>query len=159
MPWAHYSYHRIINYYPSILEKITDIKHLNMDLLMMETLVRAEVSKRDFTKRQLKIIGLIFTFSFGYGKEWGLIPKMMDFELAGISKIKIRNELNQLIKMGVVEWKQEENLFRINDPRKWTGIPYHSTYNDERAKELFFLNLQHSGIDVSSILDEFKKGE
>jgi hypothetical protein len=156
MPWAHYTFDRMKTIYAKLLEFIHDGKHTNLDIQVMETLIRAEYVKRDFTKRQLKIIAMIFTFSYPYGKEWALIPKMRDFELAGISKIKIRKELDQLIEMGVVDWKPEENLFKINDPRKWTGASYHSGYNDDRSRELFFINLKHANIDISSVFKEIE---
>jgi hypothetical protein len=157
MPWAHFSHDRIIKYYTKLLEDISEKKYSDVDFIVNETLIRAEIIKRDFKKRQLNILSFIFIFSYGYGKEWALIPKMKDFELAGISKIIIRKELNQLLDMGVIEWKQDENLFRINDPRKWHGVPYHNGYNDDRARELFFMNLKHAGIEVNHILNSLKQ--
>ena len=155
MSWAHHTHERMVNVYGEIIEEVQAKHSENIDLILMEQLVRAEVLKRDFTKRQMNIIGFIHTFSFAYGKEWALIPKMKDFEIAGISSIKIRNEIDQLIEMGVVNWNQEEMLFSINDPRIWTA-PYHSTYNDVRSRELFALNIQHAGIDMGKLLEKSK---
>jgi hypothetical protein len=143
----------MINVYGSIIDEV-QAKNNDVNLIMKEMLVRAESLKRDFTKRQMNIIGFIFTFSFAYGKEWALIPKMKDFEIAGISSVKIRNEIDQLIEMGVVNWNQEEMLFSINDPREWHGAPYHSTYNDVRSRELFVLNVQHAGIDIGVLTEK-----
>jgi hypothetical protein len=159
MPWANNSHERIVKYYTKLLEDISEKKYNDVSFIIEETLIRAEIIKRDFKKRQLNILSLIFIFSYGYGKEWALIPKMMDFELSGISRIKIRKELDELIGMRVIEWKKEEHLFRIKDPREWKGAPYHSGYNDDRSRELFFLNLSHAGIDVTSILKSLNKGE
>lgn len=147
MPWAHNTYERIFTMYKPLLEEIQKGKYQDTDIIVRELLVRAEYIKRDFTKRQSKIISAIFTLSFSFGKEWALIPKMQDFELAGISKIKIRKEIDQLVDLGVIEWNQEEHLFKIKDPREWKA-PYHSGYNDERSRELFALNLKHRNIEV-----------
>lgn len=153
MSWAHQTHERMVNVYGSLVEEFQSKN--DTDLAMKELLIRAENLKRDFTKRQMNIIGLIFTFSFAYGKEWALIPKMKDFELTGISSIKIRNEIDQLVEMGVVKWKQEEMLFSINDPREWSA-PYHKTYSDVRSKELFILNVQHAGIDMTKLVEKSK---
>lgn len=156
MSWAHYTYERMQTIYKTLVKEINEGKHQNIEFTMKELLFRAEVLKRDFTKRQLNIISLIFTFSYTYGKEWALIPKMKDFELAGISAIKIRNEINQLVDMEVIEWNQEEHLFKINDPREWKA-PYHSGYSDHRSRELFYLNLRHAEIDVESIINSIEE--
>lgn len=151
MPWAHMTHERMVTVYSKLLEDVKNGKNKTMEFTIKEVLIRAEFLKRDFTKRQLKILSMIFTFSFQYGKDWALIPKMKDFELAGVSKIKIRNEINQLVELNVLEWNQEEGLFRIKDPREWNA-PYHNGYSDDRSRELFFLNLKHAQIDVESIL-------
>jgi hypothetical protein len=157
MPWAKMTHERMNSVYTKLLEDIHDGKHRTMDFTIKEMLVRAEFLKRDFTKRQLKILSMIFTLSFQYGKEWALIPKMKDFELAGISKIKIRSEIDQLLEMRVIEWNHDENTFSIKNPLEWTA-PYHSGYNDERSRELFLLNLKHANINVEEILKSFEEG-
>lgn len=154
MSWAHHTHERMKNTYGCIAEEIKS-QSKDINLIMNEFLIRTEALKRDFTKRQMNILGLIFTFSFGYSKEWALIPKMKDFELAGISSIKIRSEIDQLVEMGVIKWNQVENLFSINDPRKWT-VKYHNGYCDNRSRELFILNLQHSGFDAEAIKAKIK---
>jgi len=50
-----------------------------------------------------------------------------------------------MISMGVIEWIKEENLFKINDPDLWENVPYNSGYNENRSKDLFIVNLKHSG--------------
>lgn len=129
--------------------QIGKIKMNNQQLPLQELLIRTEVLKHDFTKRQMNIISMIFQLSYYLGKSKAIIPKMMDFELCGISKIKVRSELQKLVEMKVVLWDEEENSFSINDPREWIGAKYHSGYNDNRAKDLFILNMKDMGIDVS----------
>ena len=155
MPWAKHTHERILTVYKEIVEEYA-LKNRNMDLAINEMLIRAELLKRDFTKRQLVILSYIITFSYFYGKESALIPKLKDFSLAGISPTKIKDELTKLEEMHVIKWDKgkDYNEYRINDPREWTAA-YHSNYDDRRSKELFFLNLKHAGADFD--LDAMKK--
>jgi hypothetical protein len=155
MPWAKQTHERIMTVYKEIIEKVA-VKDRNMELAVNELLVRAEILKRDFTKRQLVIMSYIITFSYFYGKESALIPKLKDFSLAGISPTKVKDELVKLEEMQVITWVRGKgyNEFSINDPREWKA-EYHSSYDDARSKELFFLNLKHAG--VSFDLDAIKE--
>jgi hypothetical protein len=101
----------------------------------------------------------VITFSFNYGKEWAYIPKLADFEIAGISKKHIRNELDKLIEMNVIVENKEDSLYAVNEPRLWINTPYNYGYNDIRSQELFLLNLDHAGIDVSPIIQKLKRIE
>lgn len=147
MPWVKYFRDRVMNLYPNALRKIGEHKFKNPDIPLKELMIRGEVLKRDFTKRQMNIISLIFSFSYYLGKERAVIPKMQDFELAGVSKVKIRNELLQLVEMDIIDWNEEDNTFAIKDIRGWKA-KYHSGYNDERSTELFKLNLKDAGIII-----------
>ena len=155
MPWAEHTHERILTIYKEIVEEYA-LKNRDMDLAIKEMLVRAELLKRDLTKRQLVILTYIMTFSYFYGKESALIPKLKDFSLAGISPTKIKDELLKLEEMHIIEWKRgkDYNEYSINDPREWTAA-YHSNYDDRRSKELFFLNLKHAGVTFD--LDAIKK--
>lgn len=143
MPWAKMCYEEVKQFYSKVLPKLGQKKFHNPHIPQRELMVRAEVLRRDFTKRQLNIISMILTFSYYAGKEKAIIPKMQDFEIAGISKIKIRNELIQLVEMNVIEWNEEENTFTFRDIRDWE-VKYHSGYNHDRAIELFDLNVKDS---------------
>lgn len=145
MPYAKLSYERIHTVYSSAIPRIGELKFKNKELPETEMLIRAEVLRRDFTKRQLKIISFIHTLSYYIGKKRAIIPKMQDFEICGISKIKIRNELTQLKELNVLDWNEDEKTFQIKDPRGWK-VKFHAGYNDERAKDLFILNLKDSGV-------------
>jgi Bacteriophage replication protein O len=153
MPWANLTHERIQTMYKDIIEDRA-VKNRDMDLLIKEMLVRAEILKRDFTKRQLVVLSVIVTFSYFYGKDSALIPKLQDFSLAGISPTKIKDELTKLEDLGVIDWKRGKgtNEFSIKDPRSWT-VPYHTNYDDRRSKELFILNLKHAGapVDIDSL--------
>src|SRR5205085_8025734 len=99
MPWAKLTYDRTVSVYKDLLEETLINHQKDIDLIIRELLVRGEILKHDFTKRQLTILMFIITFSFNYGKETAYIPKLQDFEVAGISKKHIKNELNKLMEM------------------------------------------------------------
>jgi hypothetical protein len=143
MPWAKMAHDRMTNFYIKSLRKIGENKLKNPDIPLRESLIRGEVLKRDFTKRQQNIISMIFTLSYYLGKPSAIIPKMQDFEIAGINKVKARKELTQLVEMNVLEWDEKNHIFSIKDIREWK-VKYHSGYNDERAKDIFELNLRDS---------------
>jgi hypothetical protein len=115
--------------------------------------IRTEFLRRDFTKRQIKILVLIYSFSYPYGKKKAYIPMLQDFELGGISKTKIKGELDKLIEMKVIDCDEENGLYGIKDPKGWE-VPYHNMFVNSRARELFLLNLKHAGIDVSTFIDK-----
>jgi hypothetical protein len=157
MPFARLSYERTVKVYKEVLEETLINHHQDIDLTVKELLIRGEILKHDFTKRQMVILMFIITFSYNYGKEYAYIPKVQDFEIAGISKKHINDELKKLLSMKVIDWNKEEKLFKINEPRFWENCPYNSGYNDERSRELFMLNLQHAGIDVMPIIQKLKE--
>jgi hypothetical protein len=156
MPWAKMTYNRIQTIYAELFDKVF-VKSRNSELIAKDALIRAEILKRDFTKRQLTILTFIETFSFPYGKESAIIPKLKDFEVAGISATKVKDELTKLIDLNVITWERgkDTNEFWINDPREWKAN-YHSTYNDIRSRELFFLNLRHAGVtfDLDALMQK-----
>jgi hypothetical protein len=147
MPWSKYSHERVNTYYAEALKKIEKKRIDNPYIGIQQLLIRGELLKRDFTKRQMNILNGILTLSYLLGKEKAIVPKMQDWEIVGVSKVKIRNELTQLVNMDVIEWKEEENSFRVKDIREWKA-KYHSGYNNERADELFALNIRDAGIDI-----------
>lgn len=114
------------------------------EITMKQLMVGVETCRRDLTKRQLKIIQMISMFCFMYGKDSCVIPKLMDFQLAGISKTVVNEELRDLEKMGVITWIKEpdRNIFSINDIVSWKA-PYHDHYSEPRAYELFVDNLAY----------------
>jgi hypothetical protein len=156
MPWTKLNEEQTFNAYKEIFLETQKCADKDDNLTVKSFMIRAELLKHDFTKRQMIIVMFIFTFSYLYGKEWALIPKLQDFEICGISKTKVKFELKKLIDMQVIEWKQEENLFGIKDPQLWLA-EYNSGYNDMRSKELFLLNLRHAEVDVTGIIEKYKQ--
>lgn len=158
MPWAKNTYERTIKAYKEVLHDVLINHHQDIDLTAKELLLRGEILKHDFTKRQMVIIMFIMTFSYNYGKEIAYIPKLKDFAIAGISERKIKNEIDKLLEMNVIKWDKENGLFSFKEPRFWTA-PNNVGYNDDRSRELFLLNLDHAGIDVSEIIQKLKEIE
>jgi hypothetical protein len=79
-----------------------------------------------------------------------------DFYIAGISPTKVKSELEKLVEMQVIHWDQKENTFHIKDTREWI-VPLNVGYNDARAIDLYFKNLDHAGLDVSKLIEKLKK--
>lgn len=153
MPWKKLTYKEMVEIYKEIAYKAYNQR--DEESIVRELILRGEILEYDLTKRQLVIISFIFTFSFNFGKEWAYIPKLIDFELAGISKTKIKSELEKLEEMNVIEWKREEYLFRIKSNEEW-NVPFNSGYNDKRVIELVFLNMEHAGLDVVELIKRMK---
>ena len=64
--------------------------------------IHRELIRRKFTQRQRDILDFILTLSWGCRKPSAIIPQLKDFELCGVRKNHIRNELQQLVKAGVI---------------------------------------------------------
>jgi len=101
-----------------------------------------ELIRRKFTQRQRVIIDFILTLSWGCGKPSAIIPKLKDFELCGIRKGHIRQELTRLVDFNVLLWEESLNIFQINKHYdKWKVDcveALHSNMND-----LIALNLEN----------------
>jgi hypothetical protein len=154
LPWRNLTYHDTLSVYSDLLNDAYGKREIG--LIIKESVVRAEMFKYDFTKRQMIIIMFIITFSYNCWKDEAYIPKLKDFSIAGISPTKIKQELDRLVDMNVIEWNRKENTFRIKDTRLW-DVPYNSGYNDNAAIDLYFKNLEHSGLDISKLIQKFKK--
>jgi len=154
MPYAKWLERRALQLYKGVIDEY--YKNRDTDVVMKEMLIRADFLKRDFTKRQLNILLFIQTFSFAYGKETALIPQLSDFELCGVSKTKVREELDKLVEMNVIE--NDGNNFKIKTPSEWRAN-YHKNYDDTRSKELFYLNVIDAGWDISEIKRKQKQLE
>lgn len=157
MPWSRLTYDETLRIYSELMCEVYGKNgKMDIDLIIKELVVRAEMFKYDFTKRQMTIIMFIITFSFNIGKEVAYIPKLNDFYIAGISPTKVKSELEKLVKMDVIHWDQKENTFQIKDTREWL-VPLNIGYSDARAIELYFKNLDHVGVDVVKLIEKLKK--
>lgn len=87
----------------------------------------------DLTKRQRSIL----TFIQSLSKEKGLavIPQLKDFELCGVSKTKVKDELERLVELNVIEWNKTENFFSVQDKEKWQ-VKANKKWDDKRYHSL-----------------------
>lgn len=113
----------------------------DMAYIMNISLLRAEILKRDFTKRQHNIVTMIYDLSNVLGKEYAVIPMLQDFELCGVSKTKIKEELLKLEAMHVIDWNKEKNHFSLQKTDEWL-VGCHQGANEVRAVELMSINFK-----------------
>ena len=104
--------------------------------------ISEELMMRDFTKRQRSILDFILRLSWGCGKKQAIIPKMQDFEICGVARTKIKDELNYLVNARVIEWEKEMNLFSFSKNYDTWKISIVPNYNKERLTELVHINLK-----------------
>jgi len=155
MPWAKLTHERTMKVYKELLGDFIVKANSNVDLKIKEVMIRSEMQKRDFTKRQMNILSTIITLSFVFGKETAIL-KPSDYALTGVPVKKIQEELSKLLEMNVITWDKDFNEFGINDITVWTA-PYHNHYVDKRTQELFFINLRHAGVEVEAIVKKIKE--
>jgi len=127
--------------------------------LRLAVTIQDELTIRDFTKRQYKIINLILRVSWACGKKYAVIPQYTKyFKACGIYKSDIRKELNMLIKNRVIFWEQNTNIFEFNKNFDEWLIPYHPNTEKSLIQELIKFNLknkQNTNL-VSKTLTEFE---
>jgi hypothetical protein len=157
VPFSKLTDGRIVTIYKEYLSEFIKKSTEDIDLKLKEYFIRAEIQKRDFTKRQLNILTLIMTFSYNYGKESALL-KITDFQLSGIPAKKETKEINQLIESGVITWDKDFNEFSITNPTSWK-VKYHEYYDDKRSIELFLINLKHAGFDTAAMMQKLNEME
>lgn len=155
MPWSKSS-ERTVEAYKELLGDFIPSRRKSMDLIAREQLIRGNILKYDFTKRQMIILMFLMTYSFNLCKEWAYIPKLNFFEVAGISFKKIRGELNKLIRMNVIEENKEESTFRISEPKLWK-CHSNEVFDENKSRDLFLINLQHAGVDITPIKQKLIK--
>jgi hypothetical protein len=156
MPWKKMSYERTIQVFKDALDEIIFKNDVDPNAFVEALMIRAEILKHDFTKRQMSILMGIYTFSYAMCKDTAYIPKLQDFQLVGVGVTKIKDELRKLEDMNVLEIDRENFLFKLKDFHEWE-VPYISTFSDTRAKELYLLNLEHAGVDVTAMMDKLNK--
>jgi phage replication O-like protein O len=103
-----------------------------------------EVIRRDFSKRQKDIIDFIWRLSYGCQKKTAYIPKLVYFELCGIGRNHIKEELQYLESCRVIFWDREEKTFEVNkDHEQWQVSPVKG-WKEFKFDELLHLNMQKS---------------
>lgn len=100
-----------------------------------------EVIRRDFTKRQKDILFFIWRLSYGCQKRAAYIPQMKQFELCGVARTKVKDELLYLQKCRVLIWDQNNKLFEINKDYENWYISLVKTWDEQEFEELISMNL------------------
>lgn len=70
--------------------------------------------KRDFTKRQANILNFLLCLMIASQSYSVKIPMLSDFSLCGVFPNKIRAELEELVRLNVIKWNEDTNVFTIN---------------------------------------------
>ena len=68
---------------------------------------------RDLTKRQVKIILLVIRLTYGCQVPWAFYEKRY-FQVAGLHRGAIGQELKQLVEMHVLDMSEENKTVRVN---------------------------------------------
>ena len=75
--------------------------------------ILATLITRDITKRQTKIVQLVLRLTYGCQVPWALYEKRY-FQVAGLHRGTIGQELKKLISMRVIEIDNEKKVIRVN---------------------------------------------
>jgi phage replication O-like protein O len=120
-----------------------------------------EIIRRDFSKRQTSVLQLIWRLSYGCNKKSATIPKLKYFEVCGVGKQNIKNELLYLVQTRVIKWDQETNIFTFNKDYEFWQISPIKGWNHEDFKELLHFNLaeKFSKQELKSSQNENKMDE
>lgn len=105
--------------------------------------IHRELIRRKFTQRQRVIIDFILTLSWGCGKPSAIIPMLKHFELCGIRKNHIRNELTSLVELNVMIWEESLNIFQINKHYDRWKVEYVDKFEPSKMNDLISLNLEN----------------
>jgi phage replication O-like protein O len=75
--------------------------------------ILATLITRDITKRQTKIVQLVLRLTYGCQVPWALYEKRY-FQVAGLHRGTIGQELKKLVLMRVIETDDEKKVIRVN---------------------------------------------
>lgn len=95
---------------------------------------------RDFTKRQLKILGLLYILGMETKSLECYIPTLSSFEILGVNRTKIRKEIEKLESAKVMFWNRDKMTFRINPDTDQWKIPMNEKHTSDRIQRLIDLN-------------------
>lgn len=95
---------------------------------------------RNFTKRQLKIIGLLYILGMETKSLECYIPTLSSFEILGVNRTKIRLEIEKLEAANVIYWNRNTMIFRINQKTDQWKIPMNEKHTTDRIQRLIDLN-------------------
>lgn len=98
------------------------------------------VISRDFSKRQLKILGFLFMFMLNNKCLECYVPTLNSFESAGITRSKIRHEIEKLEEANILSWERTNMIFKFNtDIENWK-IELITNGKSNRIQQILILN-------------------
>lgn len=95
---------------------------------------------RKFTKRQYKILGIIHLFCMHNTQMECYIPHLSSFEVTGIARTKIHEEIEKLVEANVISWDSKRMIFRINNCTRLWKIPLSENYKQSKMQQIKDLN-------------------
>lgn len=109
-----------------------------------------EIAMRDFSKRQRSIIDLVLRLSWGCGKKAWMYDGYADFEVVGVYRNVVSEELQHLERNRVIKWFPEHRIIMFNKHfDDWT-IARKKKSSSENMKKLVNSSLQN--IEVTNVL-------
>ena len=99
------------------------------------------VLMRKFTKRQDRILIIVWRFSYGFNKKVAYLERLKDFNMYGISPTVISKELLELERLGVlaVDWDTGEVAF-VKNYNTW-GVLLNAEFDMNQHKRLLRHNI------------------
>jgi DnaD/phage-associated family protein len=104
--------------------------------------IHRELIRRKFTQRQRDIIDFVLTLSWGCGKPSAKIPMLKYFELCGVRKEHIKNELKKLVEKHVLFWDEHMNVFQINKHYDMWTVDVVERYDTKIMSDLIRINIE-----------------
>lgn len=95
---------------------------------------------RDFTKRQIKILSMIHLFCMHNSKMECHIPHLSSFEVTGLGRSKIREEIEKLVDANVLTWDTQNMIFKINNSTKHWNVKLSENFASNKVKQILDLN-------------------
>lgn len=136
--------------------KVIGSQRITNEIKTLDFMIRADITKRKFTKRQLNVLIFICNYSFNFGKRDAVFPQVKDFEVCGVSNSKIKEVLDSLVEDNVIQINKDEKRYSVNNPSEWKTV-YHSEYKEQRTQELFLLNSRDANIGVGDLIKAIAK--
>lgn len=99
---------------------------------------------RNFSKRQVRILNIVWRFSYGFNKKEAYIDQMKDFEMYGVPSIKVAKTLRELEAMSVLCIDWSTGVIQFNKDYSQWDVPLNSGYNETRHRYLIRLNIRPS---------------
>lgn len=114
------------------------------------------IMQTNFSKRQRKILDLVIRMSYGCGKKHATL-RPLDFELVGIHKTDIRQELAHLQQAGVL-FIEGDQISLNKDYERWR-VGLARSFSNERWNEVLNRNLEDARVGKTPLARPNEVGE